>query len=213
MGAGDRFLPRPFRIRTSENDMTEITRVPLQPISKGSLTKLWLAIALVIVAAAVIAWAVMPRGVTVEEVAPGEGPFPGETDVVFVNYTGRLEDGTVFEQSQPLPLPIPGVLPSGTPLPLENMVPGFREALMKMQRGGTYVAQIPSSKAYGESPPAGAPIPPNADLTFTIELVDFMPMDEFQGRVQAIQQMMAQQMGPPGGAQGQVPEGAAPPVQ
>lgn len=188
--------------------MTEITRVPLQPISKGSLTKLWIAIAVVILVAVAIAWATVPRGVSVEEVQAGEGETPGETDVVFVNYTGRLPDGTVFEESQPLPLPIEGVLPAGTPLPLENMVPGFREALMQMQRGGTYVAEIPASKAYGDTPPPGAPIPPGADLTFEIELVDFMPSDEFQNRVQAIQQMMAQQMMGPGG-----PEGEGAPAQ
>ena len=188
--------------------MTEITRVPLQPISKGSLPKLWIAIALVVLLAAILAWVAVPRGVTVEEVTAGEGAYPGATDVVFVNYTGRLEDGTVFEESQPLPVPIEGVLPSGTPLPLENMVPGFREALMKMQRGGSYVAEIPAAKAYGDNPPPGAPIPPGEDLTFEIELIDFMPSDEFQGRVQAIQQMMAQQMMQPGAAEG---EGAVPP--
>jgi len=192
--------------------MTEITRVPLQPIARGSLTKLWIALALAVLAAAAIAWFNVPEGVSVEEVQAGEGGSPGETDVVFVNYTGRLEDGTVFDQSQPLPLPpaIQGMLPEGTPLPLENMLPGFREALMQMERGGTYVAQIPASKAYGDTPPEGAPIPPGADLTFTIDLIDFMPAEEFEGRVQALQQMMQQQqqMMGPGGAP---PEPGGPP--
>ncbi len=185
--------------------MTEITRVPLQPIAKGSLTKLWLAIALAVLGAGAFAWAAVPAGVEVETLAEGAGSMPDETDVVFVEYIGRLADGTVFDQSQPLPLPpqAAGLLPSGTPLPLENMLPGFREALMEMQRGGRYIAEIPADKAYGETPPEGAPIPPGADLVFEIELIDFMPFAEFQSRVQAIEQMLAQaQMmaQPPGGA-------------
>ena len=193
--------------------MTEITRVPLQPIAKGSLAKLWVAIAVVILAAAALAWATIPAGVTVEELRAGEGGTPGETDVVFVTYTGRLDDGTVFDQSQPLPLPpvAAGLLPQGTPLPLDSMLPGFREALMKMQRGGTYVAEIPADRAYGDTPPPGAPIPPGADLSFTIELIDFMPNEEFEQRVQAIQQLLAQQqmMGPPGEARPEPDAGAA----
>lgn len=195
--------------------MTEITRVPLQPISKGSLTKLWLGIALAVLGAGAIAWAAVPAGVDVETLAAGEGGTPGETDVVFVEYTGRLADGTVFDQSQPLPLPpqAAGLLPQGTPLPLENMLPGFREALMEMQRGGRYIAEIPADKAYGETPPEGAPIPPGSDLVFEIELIDFMPFEEFQGRVQAIEQMLAQaqMLAGPEGEQGTAPAPGAPP--
>ena len=201
--------------------MTEITRVPLQPIAKGSLTKLWVAIVVAILAAAAIAWLTVPAGVSVKVLKAGEGAHPGPSDVVFVEYTGKLDDGTVFDQSQPLPLPpaARGLLPQGTPLPLDNMLPGFREAMVKMQRGGSYVAHVPSSKAYGATPPPGAPIPPNADLTFDIQLIDFMPRDEFEGRVQVIQQMLGQAQGGPGGpggpagAPGESGAGAPPPIQ
>ena len=193
--------------------MTEITRVPLQPIARGSLAKLWIAIVVAILAAAAIAWLTVPAGVSIKVLKAGEGAHPGPTDVVFVDYTGKLDDGTVFDQSQPLPLPpaARGLLPQGTPLPLDSMLPGFREALVKMQRGGSYVAHIPSSKAYGATPPQGAPIPPNADLTFDIQLIDFMPRDEFDGRVQVIQQMLGQQQ--PGGPGGGPGAGAPPPSQ
>jgi FKBP-type peptidyl-prolyl cis-trans isomerase FkpA len=133
--------------------------------------------------------------------------------VVFVHYTGKLADGTVFDQSQPIPLPVPGILPEGTPLPLENMVPGFREAALEMQRGGKYTVEIPADKAYGAegrmNPQTGEGVPPNADLIFDIELVDFMPMAEVERRFQMIQQMMAQQQGAPGAAEG---EGEAAPA-
>ena len=191
--------------------MAEVTRVPLQPTSRGSRALLVVGVVLALLIAAGFAWATAPAGVSVEEVRAGTGESPKPTDVVFVNYTGKLADGTVFDQSQPLPLPVPGILPEGTPLPLENMVPGFREAALQMQRGGKYVVEIPADKAYGAegriNPETGEGVPPNADLTFDIELVDFMPMAEVERRFQQMQQQMMSQQAPgAGGAEG----GAAP---
>ncbi|AKH42466.1 FKBP-type peptidyl-prolyl cis-trans isomerase FkpA [Altererythrobacter atlanticus] len=176
--------------------MAEVTRVPLQPIAKGSLTRLWLGIAAAILIAAGVAWAVMPAGVTVEEVQAGTGPSPTVGDVVFLRYKGKLDDGTVFDESSDAGWPLPGVFPEGQPLELAGVVPGFRDALLQMQRGGKYVAKIPGELAYGANPPPQSDIPPNADLTFEIELVDFMPVEEANQRAQTMQQMM-QQMPPP----------------
>lgn len=176
--------------------MTEITRVPLHPIAKGSLTKLWLGVVAVILIGAGIAYAAMPAGVSVETVTAGAGPNPSATDVVLVNYTGKLADGTVFDEGQQ------------TPLPLEGMIPGFREGAMKMQKGGTYLMTIPSEKGYGAeskaNPQTGEEvIPANSDLVFDVELIDFMSLADFQARMaemQQMQQMMQQQQqqGAPG---------------
>ena len=189
--------------------MAEVTRVPVKPISRGSLVMLFVGILIGLAMAAAFAWFTAPKGVSVDEIRAGTGDSPTASDVVFVHYTGKLADGTVFDQSQPLPLPVQGILPEGTPLPLEQMVPGFREAALQMQRGGKYVVEIPADKAYGAegriNPQTGEGVPPNADLTFDIELVDFMPMAEVERRFQQLQQMMAQQQGAPG-------EGGAPPA-
>ena len=79
--------------------MAEVTRVPLQPIAKGSLAKLWLGLLLVLALAAGLAYWAMPAGVEVDTLTEGEGPTPSESDVVFVKYTGKLPDGTVFDLS------------------------------------------------------------------------------------------------------------------
>lgn len=193
--------------------MTEVTRVPLKPLSRGSLIMLFAGIVIGLLIAAAFAWATAPKGVTVDEVRAGTGASPTAEDVVFVHYTGKLEDGTVFDQSQAIPLPVEGILPEGTPLPLANMVPGFREAALQMQRGGKYTVEIPAAKAYGEmgrlDPNTGEGVPPNADLTFDIELVDFMPMAEVESRFQQLQQRMMQQQQQGGSASG---NGAAPPI-
>ncbi|WP_427968463.1 FKBP-type peptidyl-prolyl cis-trans isomerase [Altererythrobacter sp.] len=173
--------------------MAEVTRVPLQPIAKGSLTKLWLGIIIALLIGAGIAWAAIPKGVELDTITAGTGPNPGPEDVVFVKYTGKLADGTEFDKSQDIPLPVPGIFPEGNPLPLDQMVPGFREGALKMQKGGKYTLHIPSEKGYGANPPPGAPIPPNADLEFEVELVDFMSREDFQRRVGLLQQMMQQE--------------------
>lgn len=179
--------------------MAEVTRVPIQPIAKGSVLKLWLGLLLVVVLAGGLAYWAMPKGVEITVETAGEGPSPVDGDVVFVKYTGKLPDGTVFDKSQDLNLPIQGLLPDGTPLSLAEgaTIPGFREALLKMQKGGKYVIRIPADKAYGATPPQGSPIPPNSDLIFDIELVDFMSEADAQRRFQMVQQLMsgAQQPG------------------
>ena len=184
--------------------MTEITRVPLLPIAKGSLLKIWLGVALVIAAGVALSWKSMPALVTVKTVQAGEGASPGMGDVAVINYKGTLKDGTVFDEAQQAPLPLQGV------------VPGFTKALMQMQIGGKYHVVIPAKLGYGDR--QNGPIPPNSDLTFDIELLQFMPMQEFQQRMQMMRQMQQQQMqqgqkgGPagPGGAAGAMPPGAGP---
>ncbi len=190
--------------------MAEVTRVPIKPISRGSLVMLFLGIVIGLAIAGAFAWATAPKGVDVDVVKAGTGDNPKATDVVFVHYTGKLADGTEFDKSQPIPLPIPGILPEGTPIQLEGVVPGFREAVLQMQRGGKYTVEIPAEKGYGATPPPGSPIPPNADLVFEVELVDFMPLAEAERRVQMMQAAMQQQQGQPGAGEN---GGGAPPAQ
>jgi len=179
--------------------MAEVTRVPIQPIAKGSLTKLWLGVIAAVLLGAGIAWAAVPAGVTVEEVQAGTGANPGETDVLFTKYTGKLADGTVFDEWSPPPIPVDGIFPEGSPLFMQNIVPGFREAAGRMQKGGKYLVEIPAEKAYGDEPPPNSGIQPGADLIFEVELVDFMSEQEFQQRLQVLQQMMQMQQGPGAG--------------
>ena len=192
--------------------MVEPTRVPLQPIQKGSLGKIWAGVVLVILAAAALAWWTVPHGVEVKELVAGTGPSPTKDDVVFVDYIGKLPDGKVFDQSQPLNLPVQGIIPEGTPMPVSGVIPGFTEGLLKMHKGGKYELHIPADKAYGAAPPPGSPIPANSDLTFEVTLHDFMPEAEARQRIQLLQQMMQAQQGKGApGAPGAAPESTPPP--
>jgi FKBP-type peptidyl-prolyl cis-trans isomerase FkpA len=142
-----------------------VTQVPLRPVAKGTLVKLWIAIAALIALAFGVAWlgAGQFKTVTVETVAAGTGPLIGEMDGVFIHYTGRLKDGTVFqttEGSEPV-----AALVGGT-------VPGFKQALVQMQKGGRYKIFIPARLAYGKNPRPGEPA---GDLTFDVQVVEVVP--------------------------------------
>lgn len=198
--------------------MAEVTRVPIKPIAKGSLTRLWLGVVIAIALGAGLAFAAMPKGLDIDTITAGVGPGPQVGDVAFVKYTGKIaSSGVVFDESQDIPLPVQGLFPEGTPFPIEEgaTIDGFFNSLQQMQKGGKYEVYIPSDQAYGAEPPPGAPIPPNSDLIFEIELVDFMSKDTFDRNLQILQQSMQQgpggMAGPPSGPPSGPPAGAAPP--
>ncbi|HEX6072776.1 MAG TPA: FKBP-type peptidyl-prolyl cis-trans isomerase [Sphingomicrobium sp.] len=141
-----------------------------RPASKGRAVTLWLGFIIIIAAGFGLAWlgaqSVKARVVQVQTVKAGEGPLIRPEDGVLIEYEGRLENGTVFESTD-------GKGP--VPLIAGQTVPGFTEALTRMQRGGRYRIHIPAKLAYGANPPPGAPIPPNADLEFDVHVVQIVP--------------------------------------
>jgi FKBP-type peptidyl-prolyl cis-trans isomerase FkpA len=188
--------------------MTEITRVPIKPVANGSLTKLWIGVILAVLVGAGLAWAAVPRGLNLDTEVAGKGPTAAKGDVVFLKYKGKLAaDGTVFDESREIPLPVEGLFPEGTPFPIEEgaTIPGFFEGLQQMQKGGKYTLFIPADKAYGAAPPQGSPIPANADLEFEIEVIEIMSRATFDRNLQILQQAMQSQMG---GAPGGPPQAA-----
>ena len=187
--------------------MTEVTRVPIQPIAKGSLTKLWLGVVVAVLIGAGVAWAAAPKGVNVDELVAGTGASPKVGDVAFIKYVGKLPDGTEFDKSQGSPFP-PGIFPDGVPMLMEEgqIIPGFLAGLQQMEKGGKYRVEIPSEKGYGAEEKANPQtgevvIPANSDLVFEVELLDFITNEDFQ-RMQQMQQMMQMQQG---GAPGMPP--------
>ena len=145
-----------------------VSQVPLRPIAKGSMVKLWLALALLAALAFGIAYmgAGQFKTVTVDTVTAGSGAPITELDGVIIEYTGRTEDGTVFDTTE-------GRGPAAFLVP--QVVPGFRQALVQMQQGGRYKILIPGRLAYGPNPPPGSPLGPNEDLSFDVHVMQVVP--------------------------------------
>ena len=103
-----------------------------------------------------------PSGLIIRHVVEGTGPSPSATDVVQVHYHGTFEDGSVFDSSVDRGQP--------TRFPLNRVIPCWTEGVALMKVGGEATLVCPPEIAYGAR---GAPprIPPNATLTFEIELI------------------------------------------
>lgn len=158
------------------------TAVPLRPVAKSGLAALWIGILLLAALGAGFAWwQAKANQIQFTVVKAGSGPSPTASDIVLVKYEGRLEDGTVFDANAQAPMQVSGV------------VPGFSQALKRMQKGGKYKIVIPPKLGYGAM--AQGPIPANSTLTFDVELLDFRS----EAEVRAMQQMMQQMQGGPGG--------------
>lgn len=108
-------------------------------------------------------YAVTDSGLKYFTVKEGTGKSPKATDLVTVHYEGKLTDGTVFDSSYTRGEP--------AQFPLNQVIPGWTEGLQLMKEGGKTVFYIPSKIGYGEMGTPGGPIPPNADLIFTVELI------------------------------------------
>lgn len=65
-------------------------------------------------------------------------------DTVKINYTGKLDDGTVFDTSD-------GREPLSFKLGNRQVIPGFEEAVLGMERGQSKSFKIDCDKAYGPS--------------------------------------------------------------
>ncbi len=92
---------------------------------------------------------------------PGEGDAVKADDRVYVIYTGRLLDGTVFDSSKGEPV---AFSPKG-------VVPGFSEGLQLLGKGGKATLYIPGELAYGVNGQPQAGIGPNQMLVFDVEIV------------------------------------------
>lgn len=107
----------------------------------------------------------LPSGLQYQVLKQGNGAKPSATDKVKCHYHGTLINGTVFDSS----------VQRGQPavFGVNQVIPGWVEALQLMPVGSKWRLFIPSNLAYGEHG-AGEMIEPNSTLIFDVELLDIV---------------------------------------
>lgn len=196
-----------------------VTAVPLHPIKKGSVAKLWIALALLAALAAALAWwgtsAFQPvktaSGVSIRTLAAGSGAKITDQDVVALHYKLHVKslEAPVVEDSRQAGQPFVTTT--------QGIYPGFGEGLQQMRPGGSYILTLPPGTHVPGPIPPGALFTAKDDLVFEIDVLQveagagprYMEMQRMQ-QLQQMQQMQQMQGGAPGGAEGAPPAGAPP---
>ncbi|MEY2667418.1 MAG: hypothetical protein RJA59_56 [Pseudomonadota bacterium] len=103
-----------------------------------------------------------PSGLIYIPSREGTGTSPTDTDMVKVDYEGKLADGTIFDSSRKQGGAVVAALSSS--------IPCWKEGLKKMKVGGQARIVCPATLAYGDTgkPPS---IPPKSTLIFDVELL------------------------------------------
>lgn len=117
-------------------------------------------------------------GLQYEVIIEGTGEMPTADSVVKTHYHGTLVDGTVFDSSIDRGEP--------TQFAVNQVIPGWTEALQLMKVGSKWRLYLPADLGYGEMSP-GPAIPPNSTLIFDVELLEILdqaseePADKAEG--------------------------------
>lgn len=100
-----------------------------------------------------------PDGFFYRIITQGTGATPNLASTVTFKYTGKLTNGSIFDQST-----------TGVSFVLSQLILGFRKGLPLIQKGGSIILYLPPSLGYGCS--ATGSIPPGSNLIFSVELTD-----------------------------------------
>jgi len=194
-----------------------VTAVPIRPLKKGSILKLWIGLGLLALAAAAMAWfgtatfqaLTTPSGVGLQTIKAGSGAKVTPADVVALHYKLHVgsKDAPVFQDSRQTGQPFVTTT--------QGIYPGFAEGLQLMRPGGAYVLTLPGGTHEQGPMPPEAPFKPTDKLVFEIEILQVMPGEAQRFiQMQQMQQMQQlermQQM--QGGGQGEAPAAAPPPA-
>lgn len=104
----------------------------------------------------------LPGGTLYKVIKSGNGKTPTKNQTVLVQYVGKLIDGTEIDNSDKYDS-------NGLELPVGQVIPGWTEALTRMQVGSEWELYIPYDQAYGGR--ETGPIMPYSALVFTVKLI------------------------------------------
>ena len=111
----------------------------------------------------------MDNGLIIENIQIGDGTEAQDYNKVVVNYTGKLEDGSIFDSSLN-----PGRGPFTFTLGVGSVIKGWDIGVKGMKVGGRRRLTVPPELGYGDKG-AGSVIPPGATLIFDVDLLEVEP--------------------------------------
>jgi FKBP-type peptidyl-prolyl cis-trans isomerase FkpA len=168
-----------------------------RPDHRGRAVALWLGFLIVIAAGIGLAWigagslrpTVTASGLQFRTVKSGSGDPIGRSDAAMMDYILTSDDGTVLDSSDNHG--------GAQPFAMDEVFPGFAEAMTRMQDGGEYRFSMPQSLAFGDSPPPPG-FPKNSKLNFEVRVRKVV-----RGGAALLQQqrMLQQQQGAQGAPQ------------
>ena len=175
-----------------------VTAVPLPPLKRGSVAKLWIALILLAALAAAFAWwgtstfqpVTTQNGVGIRTLRAGTGAKITPQDVVALHYKlhAKSLEAPVVQDSRETGQPFVTTT--------DGVYPGFAEGLQHMRAGGSYILTLPPGQHEQGPIPPGAPFTAKDSLVFEIDVLQveagagprFLEMQ----RMQQLQQMQMQ---------------------
>ena len=159
-----------------------------RPANSGRTVALWLAFLLIIAAAIGLAWIgagslrpiVTESGLQFRTIKAGTGEPITRADAALMDYILSADDGTVLDSSESHNGP--------QPFTMDQVYPGFAEAMSRMQEGGEYRFSMPQKLAFVNGPPPPG-FPKNSKLNFEVRVRKIA-----RGGAAMMQQMQAQQI-------------------
>jgi hypothetical protein len=167
-----------------------------RPARRGRAVALWLGFLIVIAAGIGLAWigagslrpVVTQSGLEFRTIKSGTGDPITRADAALLDYILTSDDGTVIDSSQNHG--------GAQPFAMDEVFPGFAEAMTRMQEGGEYRFSMPQSLAFGDSPaPAG--FPKGSKLNFEVRVQKVVRGGAALLRQQMQMQAQQQQPGAP----------------
>ena len=159
-----------------------------RPAHSGRTAALWIGFLLLIAAAAGLAWigagslrpVVTQSGLQFRTIKAGHGDPIAHADAALLDYVLMSDDGNIIDSSESHGGP--------QPFTMDQVYPGFAEAMTRMQEGGEYRFTMPQKLAFtnGSAPPG---FPKNSALTFEVRVRKIA-----RGGAAMMQQMQAQQL-------------------
>jgi FKBP-type peptidyl-prolyl cis-trans isomerase FkpA len=162
-----------------------------RPAKSGRTVALFAAFLLIIAAGIGLAWlgagslrpTVTQSGLQFRTLKSGTGDPITRSDAALLDYILTADDGTVLDSSESHNGP--------QPFAMDQVFPGFAEAMTRMQQGGEYRFTMPQQLAFGANPPP-AGFPKNSALTFEVRVRKIV-----RGGAAMLQQMQQQQQQAP----------------